>query len=123
MCKSCGCSFRSRDFGNVERFVEPCILLLLFQTSSHGYELLQNLKQHCRHEVDIGNLYRTLRRMEKDGWVQSDWKEGSGVPDRRIYSITPDGKEVLHDTVLSLEKTDELLHLLFDRYKKITQKP
>src|SRR3989344_5894199 len=73
MCKTCGCSFRSRDFGNIERFVEPCILLLLSKASSHGYGLMEDLEKHCGEKVDIGNLYRTLRRMEMSGWVTPFW--------------------------------------------------
>lgn len=121
MCKTCGCSFRSRDFGSIERFIDPCILLLLSQSNSYGYELRENLKEHCSHEIDFGNLYRTLRRMEEDQWIQSAWKRGDGAPDKRIYSITQEGKEILADAIVSLEKTDRLVHFLFDRYKKITK--
>lgn len=117
MCKTCGCSFRSRDFGNIERFIEPCILLLLCKNSSHGYQLRENLKEHCGHKIDIGNLYRTLRRMEKDDWISSDWQEGNGVPNKRTYSITIEGKEILSNAVISLQKTDKLIHRLFEGYQ------
>jgi len=119
MCKTCGCSFRSRDFGNIERFIDPCILLLLLQDSSYGYQIREDLKEHCGHEIDFGNLYRTLRRMETDEWIRSDWKKGDGAPDKRIYSTTPEGKEVLADAIISLERTDKLLHRLFEKYKKV----
>ena len=118
MCKACGCSFRSREFGSIEKFAEPCILLLLFKNSSHGYGLMEDLEEKCGEKVDIGNLYRTLRKMEMMGWIKSSWDKNKAGPDRRVYSITEDGKKVLTDTVSSLDKTDKLLHRFFEGYKQ-----
>ena|SRR3989338_1532030 len=118
MCKTCGCSFRSRDFGTIERFVEPCILLLLSKASSHGYGLLGDLEKHCGEKVDIGNLYRTLRRMESLGWVTSNWDKKEAGPDRRIYTITDEGKEFLKEAISSLARTDNLIHRFLEGYKR-----
>lgn len=122
MCKTCGCSFRSRDFGNIERFVEPCILLLLIQNPSHGYSLMEDLEHKCGEKVDIGNLYRTLRRMEKDSWVRSDWSKNDSGPDRRTYTITQEGLEFLKNAVSSLIRTDVLIHRLLAGYKETFRK-
>ncbi len=121
MCKTCGCSFRSRDFGNIERFIEPCILLLLSKGSSHGYGLMEDLEKHCGEEVDIGDLYRTLRRMERDSWVKSDWEENKAGPDRRTYTITKEGKNFLGDAASSLVLTDKLIHHFLEGYKNTFQ--
>ena len=118
MCKSCGCSFRSRDFGNIERFVEPCILFLLSQNPSHGYGLMEDLEHKCGEKVDIGNLYRTLRRMEMDGWVKSDWDKNESGPDRRTYTITKEGLHFLKIAIDSLLRTDKLIQRLLVGYKE-----
>ncbi|KKT58096.1 MAG: Transcriptional regulator, PadR-like protein family [Candidatus Amesbacteria bacterium GW2011_GWA1_44_24] len=118
MCRTCGCSFRSRDFGNIERFIEPCILLLLSMGTSHGYGLMEDLEKHCGEKVDIGNLYRTLRRMETLGWVTSDWGENKSGPDRRIYTITQEGIDSLKSATSSLIHTDKLIHRFLDGYQK-----
>src|SRR3989338_1989478 len=76
-------SLRPRIFGTVERFIEPCILLLLSKGTSHGYGLLEDLEKNCGEKVDIGNLYRTLRRMESNGWVKSEWDENKAGRGRR----------------------------------------
>lgn len=122
MCKTCGCSSRSKNFGSVERFIEPCILLLLSKGSSHGYGLMEDLEKHCGEKVDIGNLYRTLRRMERDGWVESDWEENTAGPDRRTYIITKNGQEFLKIAASSLIHTDKLIHRFLDGYQKNLQK-
>ena len=118
MCRTCGCSFRSRDFGNIERFIEPCILLLLSKGSSHGYGLMEDLEKHCGEKVDIGGLYRTLRRMERDGWVKSDWEKNKSGPDRRTYTITSEGKDFLKSATSSLTRTDKLIHRFLEGYQK-----
>ncbi len=122
MCKTCGCSFRSRDFGNIERFIEPCILLMLARGSSHGYKLIEDIETHCGEKVDIGDLYRTLRRMEQDEWVTSAWDKNESGPDRRIYTLTKNGKEFLDIAAASLGRTDKLIHRLLDGYNKTFQK-
>ncbi len=122
MCRTCGCSFRSRDFGNIERFVEPCILLLLSQKPSHGYSLMEDLEHKCGEKVDIGNLYRTLRRMEMDGWVKSGWSKNESGPDRRVYTITQKGLGFLQTAISSLTRTDTLIHRLLKGYKEAFRK-
>lgn len=122
MCKTCGCSFRSREFGKIERFMEPCILLLLTKNSSHGYGLMEGLEKHCGEKMDAGDLYRTLRRMERDSWVTSEWDKKEKERDKRVYSITKTGRVFLNDAITSLRRTDELIHHLFSGYKKLYPK-
>lgn len=113
---------KPRSFGNVERFVEPCILLLLSRSPSHGYGLMDGLEKHCGHKVDIGNLYRTLRKMEDNNWIVSNWQSNKIGPDKRTYRITSEGKTVLHGAVTSLTKTHNLLSRFLTGYKKIFEK-
>ena len=114
-----GGSFRSRDFGTIERFVEPCILLLLSREPTNGYGLMEGLEKHCGEKVDIGNLYRTLRRMEQDGRVTSVWNKKDNDRDKRVYTITEIGRTFLKNAVTSLQQTDELIHHLFSGYQRV----
>ena len=114
-----GTLFRSRDFGTIERFIEPCILLLLSREPTHGYGLMEGLEKHCGEKVDVGDLYRTLRRMEHDGWVNSAWDRKENQRDKRIYTITEEGRAFLKHAVASLRQTDELIHHLFSGYQKV----
>lgn len=115
-------TLRPRVFGTVQRFIEPCILLLLSRGTSHGYGLLEALEQHCGEKVDIGNLYRTLRKMESNGWVKSEWDESKTGRDRRIYTITKKGHPFLEKAVISLTQTDNLIHRFLAGYKRAFQK-
>ena len=114
-----GTPFRSRDFGTIERFVEPCILLLLSKEPAHGYGLMEGLEKHCGEEVDVGDLYRTLRRMEQDGLVTSEWDRKENERAKRVYTVTKRGRAYLKDAVSALQQTDELIHHLFSGYQKM----
>lgn len=112
----------SRTFGYVERFVEPCILLLLSRNPSYGYRLIVSLEKHCGKKVDIGNLYRTLRKMEHNGWIKSDWEKGSIGPKKRRYQITSKGEEILKKAAIYLKRTQTLISHFFVGYKKLFKK-
>ena len=45
----------------------------------------------------------------------------SGASDDHTAREEKEGKEILADSIISLEKTDILLHRLFNRYKKIRE--
>lgn len=83
--------------GHLRGFLQPCLLLLLSQGASHGYELMERLAHEpAMPQADPGLLYRTLRQMEAEGLVTSSWDtEGQG-PARRRYTITPEGLALLH---------------------------
>ena len=84
--------------GPMERFIQPCLLLLLHERTAHGYELIQYLHEFgfTENDADPGTVYRNLRRMEEEGTVSSHWDTGKGGPARRIYRLTPEGEKILH---------------------------
>jgi poly-beta-hydroxybutyrate-responsive repressor len=58
-------------------------------------------------DVDPGLLYRTLRLLERDGFVESTWvTEGQG-PARRTYRVTVEGTEYLRAWANQLQRMRE----------------
>src|ERR1035438_1207501 len=91
--------------GNLYRFIEPVLLFLLKQKGrAHGYELGTELRAHAFTDAEIEGsaLYRTLRQLEQNDCVTSEWDvEGSG-PARRLYKLTPRGNEHLEEWITVL---------------------
>jgi PadR family transcriptional regulator PadR len=86
--------------GNIYRFVEPVVLLMLRQEGqSYGYDLANNLQQHVLTDAEVEGaaLYRTLRRLEKNGHVRSEWDVRGNGPARRVYSLTESGRQHLEE--------------------------
>ena len=97
-------------------FIRPCLLLLLREQPSHGYDLLERLPALGIDRDDPGRLYRALRALEDEGLVRSTWAPSEAGPDRRIYEITRAGMEQLHETATELERTREVLRDFLSRY-------
>jgi DNA-binding PadR family transcriptional regulator len=92
--------------GNLYRFVEPVVLLLLKQKGkSYGYDLAGSLHLHALTDAEIERaaLYRTLRQLEFNGNVASEWETEASGPARRVYKLTPQGERHLDEWATVLE--------------------
>lgn len=104
--------------GQPKNFMRPCLLLLLKESPSHGYELLDRLAQF-RIRRDHGALYRTLRTLEEEGLVHSDWEPHCGRPDRRRYRVSSDGELWLDGWAAALQETQRVLDVYLRRYRRL----
>ena len=102
----------------IQRFLEPCLLLLVHCDEAHGYELLEGLKQFGSEEdpVDLSTVYRMLRVLEERGFVASRWDTGSSGPARHLYRTTEEGDRYLAWWVDDLRETDRVLHHFLETY-------
>lgn len=86
--------------GNLYRFVEPVVLLLLKKKGrSYGYDLSSEVRAHALTDAEIERaaLYRTLRRLETNGNVVSEWDTDRTGPARRVYRLTRKGERHLEE--------------------------
>jgi poly-beta-hydroxybutyrate-responsive repressor len=96
--------------GNLYRFVEPVVLLLLKKKGlSYGYDLSADLQEHALTDAEIerGALYRTLRRLELNRNVKSEWETDNGGPARRVYKLTARGEKHLEEWATVLENVSK----------------
>ena len=92
--------------GNLYRFVEPVLLFLLHRKGrSHGYELAADLRKYALTdaEIEVSALYRTLRQLERNDCVTSEWDVEGGGPARRRYALTSRGQEHLEEWMTVLD--------------------
>lgn len=76
--------------------LEYCVLLLIAQKDSYGYEIMNELSKYSIVATKESTTYPLLRRLEKDNYLCSYWKDTTeGLPARKYYSITPTGREYL----------------------------
>jgi len=102
----------------IHRFLEPCLLLLLRRSETHGYELLEGLKPFGfeQNPVDSSTVYRFLHALEERGFVTSRWDTGNAGPARRVYQIADEGDRYLAWWVGDLRATDLVLHRFLKTY-------
>ncbi|KXG77990.1 hypothetical protein AN618_07980 [Fervidicola ferrireducens] len=103
----------------MEKFIQPCMLLLLYERPAHGYELMERLAQlgFVGH-IDPGAVYRNLRKMEEDGLVKSEWESGESGPAKRRYVLTPEGEEAIHGWAVHVRYQMERLKAFLDKYEE-----
>jgi PadR family transcriptional regulator PadR len=102
-------------------FLRPCLLLLLAEGTSHGYELLDQVAAMGLERVDPGGLYRCLRAMDEEGLVRSTWQPSASGPARRTYALTPEGREWLHLFAGSLAELQRTLARYDRRYRRLVR--
>jgi DNA-binding PadR family transcriptional regulator len=73
--------------------VSYALLGLLEGSTRHGYDLKQSYDRRfgAAKPIRFGQVYRTLAQLERDGRVAVAGLEAGAGPDRKRYSITPDG--------------------------------
>jgi len=92
---------RKSEYRNRIELVQGTLDMLILQTlqwgPQHGYGVVQAL--HARSgevlQVETGSLYPALHRLERKGWVRSEWKQTESHQRARFYQITAAGKKQL----------------------------
>jgi transcriptional regulator len=75
--------------------------LLILQTlqwgSQHGYAITNAIRANSRDllQVETGSLYPALHRLEKQGWVKSEWRQTEANQRAKFYKLTAGGKKRL----------------------------
>ena len=100
----------------IERYVEPALLLTLRDGSAHGYDLGEALEDLVGERVDLGNLYRMLRKLEEDGVVSSIWRDDLPGRAKRDYQLTEHGAALLDTWIPALDGALDRITDLKERY-------
>lgn len=108
--------------GLPRNFLRPCVLLLVRERPSYGYDLLVRLGELVG-RADPGMLYRSLRAMEQEGLVHSSWQASEVGPPRRTYRLSEEGEDWLHAWSGSLRETRRVIDRFLDRYDQVVSEP
>ncbi|MCK9380367.1 MAG: PadR family transcriptional regulator [Sulfuritalea sp.] len=77
--------------------LDHALLVSLLEKPSSGYELARRFERsigyfwHATHQ----QIYRVLARMEAAGWIAAEVQAGESAPDRKVFSVSPDGRTEL----------------------------
>ncbi|GJM32017.1 MAG: hypothetical protein DHS20C18_10180 [Saprospiraceae bacterium] len=82
---------------------EEIVLLtvaILFE-EAYGVSILEEMEKRLDRKVSIGSLQTVLRRLEKKGYLASEFGEATqvrGGKRKRFFQVTNYGKKVLQET-------------------------
>jgi PadR family transcriptional regulator PadR len=101
-------------------WIQFLLLRILFETPTYGWQLLNEIEERscgC-HKLEPGSIYTVLRRMEEKGLLVSTWERVNSGPDRRIYTVTEQGADVLRRGLSAIVQRRELFDDLIAFYKR-----
>lgn len=78
--------------------LDMLILQALRWAPQHGYGIAQAIRAGSGDllQVETGSLYPALHRLEKQGWIKSDWKISEHNQRAKYYQLTAAGKKQLN---------------------------
>lgn len=79
--------------------LEGCILKILSKEVTYGYEIVMKLEQFGFGEMKEGTIYPLLVRLEKKGFIRSEFRPSPLGPSRKYYSITEEGAKYLNEFI------------------------
>ena len=105
-------------------FLQSCLLVLLHHEPGYGYSLRDGLQEFGfqSDQMDISIIYRALRNLEADGLVSDSWDDNSRGPQRRVYTITPQGEDVLAEWIQNLRQRRKEIEALEAAYDAVKSK-
>lgn len=107
--------------GLPRNYLRPCLLLMLGEGATHGYDLLSGIRSLGLDRADQGGLYRSLRAMEQEGLVTSWWEHSDVGPARRTYALAPEGADWLHAWAGTLRVVHGHLGTYLGRYDVVAE--
>ena len=89
------------NYKNRIELLQGTLDMLILQTlqwgAQHGYGISQALRARSSEvlQVETGSLYPALHRLERQKWVESEWRLTESNQRAKYYQITAAGKEQL----------------------------
>ena len=90
-----------KPYRNRIELLQGTLDLLILQTlrggPQHGYGISQSIRARSseRLQVDTGSLYPALHRLERQGWLEFEWKQSENNQRTKVYSLTAAGRKQL----------------------------
>lgn len=92
---------KNEVYKNRIELLQGTLDMLILQTlrwgSQHGYGIAQAIRSGSGDvlQVETGSLYPALHRLEKQGWIRSEWKNSEYNQRAKYYQLTAAGKKQL----------------------------
>ncbi len=100
----------------------PLVLSVLSRGENYGYAIIQEVRRLSNAEIEWtdGMLYPILRRLEKRGLIQSEWRTAETGKKRRYYWTKKSGHAALQEHRRQWLATNRVLSRLWEEAPCLT---
>ncbi len=120
-CRHHGCRHHTIQSNPERGWTQFLFLRLIHEKPMHGYQIMEELSKRGflqKDRLEAGTVYTVLRRMEHHGLIVSEWEEVANGPDRRVYTVTPEGSQILKEGLEIMLTRKALLDDLASYYRQ-----
>lgn len=80
----------------------------------HGFGISVLIRQMSEDvlRVEQGSLYPALYRLERQGWIESEWGTSDNNRKAKFYKLTPAGRKQLVEETSNWEKLSRAINLI-----------
>jgi transcriptional regulator len=92
---------KTRKYENRIELVQGTLDMLILRTlqwgpqHGHGIGVAIRASSEEALQIDHGSLYPALHRLERQGWIDADWKVSDKNQRAKYYRLTPAGRKQL----------------------------
>jgi PadR family transcriptional regulator PadR len=81
----------------IQGTLDMLILKTLSLAPMHGFGIARRVEQISRgvFKVNPGSLLTALRRLERAGWIDAEWRQSANARRARFYTLTRAGRRQL----------------------------
>ena len=101
--------------------IDTLILSLLNSRDMYGYEIAKMVREKSKEQFELkeGTLYLSLKRLEKNEWIESYWSDEQGPGGRRkYYKLTQLGEEGFNQKRKEWEFVKQLIDSFLEGVEK-----
>jgi len=92
--------------------LELSVLSLLTKKDYYGYELVGNISKTIA--ISEGTIYPLLRRLQKEGYLKTYFRESKEGPSRKYYQLTKKGIEKEKELKIEWKSFEEKIRKLIE---------
>jgi transcriptional regulator len=94
--------------------LDMLILKIVALGPVHGYGISQRIRQVSKEVLNVqqGSLYPALHRLEKRGWLTSEWGDSENGREAKFYKLSAKGRRQLATEEASWNRLSQAVELI-----------
>jgi PadR family transcriptional regulator PadR len=106
-----------KDGGDlIQGTLDMLVLKALQLAPMHGWGITERLQQWSQNVLSVnqGSLYPSLYRLQRQGWITSEWRTTENNRRARFYRLTRAGQKQLAEERRNWERLSQAVNLVLD---------